>query len=457
MSRRQFRVWLLTVFFSCSVIFPVKRSDAGFPLVALAVAAYNSSGALVTADLLTAGGTALIGGTIAALAITPNNADAPMRVPLMSDKPTIDAVMPPPANPGTVPAQTSYTYCNGITAAACCSNQVSTQHASYAQSGGSCSNGGLSGSGSYVTCTVICNAPGYPTQNFSSGMMGTAVPTCPAGSTLNGSSCAVTNPREAVPDSKKDIQRTPTGFNSSGDADPLPSYASVQNGVVYASGKNSSGSPVMIEYSVSADGTKTYIRHYTQSEDATQSAVKAQTLVVDNATGSVQSASVATSAGSITPGTGAGSVPSVTTGAAVTSGAGAGSQPIVFPSDYARVGEAALAASVVSAKLDTVKSSVDSLKDAPAVENPDIPIPTIAAAQDGFYGVNNPVVGLLGWRVPGMVGVCPSADIDFDWKEFVYHGRLDSHCAYAEQFRATAATIFDALWVVVAFFIVLGA
>lgn len=136
---------------------------------------------------------------------------------------------------------------------------------------------------------------------------------------------------------------------------------------------------------------------------------------------------------------------------AASSGSGAGtSEPIVFPTDYARQGEAALAA-------NTVKSAIDSLKDAPSVDNPVVSTPSLSGAQDSFYGNDNKVIGLLGWQVPGFTGVCPTADINFDWKEFSYHGRFDSHCAYADQFRATAAVIFDALWVLVAFFIVLGA
>lgn len=456
MQAKRIRALALSLWFALSVVVPVKRANAAFPLVALAVAAYNSAGALVTADLLAAGGTALIGGTIAALAITPNNADAPMRVPLMSDKPTIDAVMPPPANPGTVPASTSYTYCGGNPVSVCFQNDLESCNRNGA-SGSPQYNctGSVSCSGGGANCTGSINMAGGFTYSYTVGYSGTPTQTCPAGSVSSGSQCVVTNPREAVPDNKKDIQRSASGFSAAGDADPLPSYAQVQNGVVYASGKNSSGNPVMIEYSVSADGSKTYVRHYVQSEDSAQSTVKAQTLVVDNATGTIQSASAATTAGAVTPATGAGSIPSVATGAAVT--AGAGSQPIVFPTDYARAGEAALAASSVTAKLDTVKTSVESLKEAPAVENPDISTPTLSGAQDTFYGNDNKIIGLLGWHVPGFTGICPTADINFDWKDFSYHGRFESHCAYADQFRATAATIFDALWVIVAFFIVLGA
>lgn len=130
--------------------------------------------------------------------------------------------------------------------------------------------------------------------------------------------------------------------------------------------------------------------------------------------------------------------------------AGSGTAEVVFPDDYARQGEAANAANVVAA-------AVESLKDSPNVDNPELPEVTSTQLKDSFYGADNPVTGLLGWSVPSHVATCPTAVIDFDWKLISYAGVLDGHCDIAEQVRSQAAVIFDACWLLLAFWIVLGA
>lgn len=137
--------------------------------------------------------------------------------------------------------------------------------------------------------------------------------------------------------------------------------------------------------------------------------------------------------------------------AAVGESASAGTSEVVFPDDYARVGEAASAASAVVA-------AVDALKTAPEVPEPELAQTTAEDLQGAFLGdENNPLVGLLGWSVPAHVAVCPTADINISWSLISYSGRFENHCDIAEDFRTEAALIFDALWALLAFFIVLGA
>lgn len=92
MNNLRLRALALSFFFALTVVFPVRPARALVPLVGMAVAAVDVGGALVTADLLTKGVSALIGGTLAAIYLNVGDAQAPTRVPLLSDKPTIDAV-----------------------------------------------------------------------------------------------------------------------------------------------------------------------------------------------------------------------------------------------------------------------------------------------------------------------------------------------------------------------------
>lgn len=465
--RRRVRALVLAILFTLSSIVPMRSANAVVPLaVGLVVSAIGPAGTVAVADLLTAGVSAVIGGVIVALAITPSTADAPMRVPLVSDKPTIDAAIPPPVAPATVAPTATYGYCGGsLTAAQCCASSVGVCNTDAAQVGGSCSGSVGACSGGNCSCDVVQKFPSS-SYSYSIGMTGSAVASCPAGTVSTGASCNVVNPRAVAPDLKYDVERTPTGYKGgpSSEADSVPGYASIGSGSggsaaglgsagsspgkVIVAGRNSSGQPVMIEYAVSADGTKTYITHYTQSESAGQTIVNKQAITVDAATGQVTGVNASASQGSIS-GSGAGSVPAVDTGAAVTPNTGTNSQPIVFPTDYARAGEAASAA-------NTIKTSIDSLKDTPDVENPEIITPSVGDLKSSFYGENNKVTGLLGWSVPGHVSQCPTASLSVSWP-FQWSGTFESHCSIAEQMRGEIAVIFDAVWLIAAFFIVLGA
>lgn len=451
MNNLRLRALALSFVFALTVVFPVRPARAMVPLVGLTVAAISNTGAIVTADLLTSGVTALIGGSIAALAITPNNADAPMRVALMSDKPTIDAVMPPPANPGSVQPSQDFKFCGGtMSAQQCCSQTVSIQNSSWSSWGGSCGGGGVSGSGASMNCSFSCS-DSTGTQQFNTGMWGEAVNTCPSGSVWNGSSCTVTVPREAVKDSKKDFVPSPSGFSPSYDPDSMPSYGSAAGGIVYAQGKNSSGQPVMIKYAVSADGQKTYITHYTQSEDATQTTVKTQSITVNTATGAVESAISGTSTGSISPGTSAGAVPSVSTGAVVTSGASSGSDSLVLPTDYARTGEAAAAAGLITPKLDTLHKDLTDVGALPV----DPVAPESTAFRDAFF--SGTFGGLLSWRLPNHSSECPVAVFDYTLFGSRQHLVMDAHCTITEQIRPSLSVVMVVFWTITALFVLLGA
>lgn len=447
---------LLVFFFS---VFPAKRSEALIPLVGLTVAAIGPGGTLVTADILAAGVSSLIGGSIIALAITPSTADAPMRVPLASDQATIDQAMPPPvAQASTTP---NVRYSQGAT---CSGHWGEGSNAAAACVAGSCSEAvswygepavsvfSLSYSGSVCSAVIVTtrNSDGYElNRQIQPNRTISANTSCPTGYTASGPVCNLTAvPRAAVPDQKYDVPKpvsAAAGYvapSTSQEIDSIPKYASFSGGKVYATGKDALGRPTQIEYALNADGSKTYITHYTQMEDATQTTVKTQSVTVDRATGQVTGASTATALGSIASPTAINTAGTVTTGAAVTSGAGSSSSPIVFPTDYARAGEAASAA-------NTVKTSVDQLKDK-VTNSETVDDPTVPDWADNWGSTFNP---LKAWSMPGHASSCPTGG--FEWNGVSY--TMNSHCQLILDHWSGLQTAAVVVWTISAIWILLGA
>ncbi|MBS1197466.1 MAG: hypothetical protein H6R18_1251 [Proteobacteria bacterium] len=431
---------LLVFFFSA---FPAKRSDAAVPLVGLAISAFGPGGTLVSSNVLASVGTALIGGTIVALGITPNNAEAPTRVPLSTDQPTIDAVMPPPVVPQTVSASTGtqYTcaggYCTGNygSPAAACAAVVA------AGTGGVCSYNPTE----YTTLTVTGVTAGscqIMTQcgSWSPSYIGvTLVPvettTCPAGYTLNNGSCVLNNARQAQSDNKYDLVRTPTGFAlPSAEADSQPSYLSAGSGRIVVTGSDSSGNPVVTTIELNSSGG-VKVTANTQSTMGGQSVVNTQT--IDTSTnGQVSSVNSTTNQGSIS-GVGTGEVPVVNTGAAVNPG-----ESLVFPSDYARVGEAATAAQAVKTSVDAVKDQLTS--------SVDVVDPTVPAWTDPWGTTFN---ALKGWSLPSHSSSCPQPS--FNWEGRVY--AFSTHCQLVTDHWSALSAAMMVVWTIAALWFVLTA
>lgn len=448
MNKKRFRALGLAVLFALSAVFPVRQANAIVPLIGLTVAAIGPGGTLLSADLLVSGVTALLGGSIVALAITPSTADAPMRVPLASDQATIDAVMPPPAVASTS-QQTSQRKWYGLGGTY-----------SYNSAGESCSVGYAAQGDTTCQCdenSGYCQV--FYMGNYSTGyvVLSQMTVTCPAGYTASGDSCLLTSaPRAVQPDQKYDVPVPVSGAgyvapSASQEADAMPAYAAFSGGKVYAQGKNSSGQPVMIEYAKNADGSKTYITHYTQTETGSQTQVTTQSITVDSATGAVASAGVGTAVGSIAPATGAGAVPTVSTGAAVTSGTGSGSQSLVLPTDYARTGEAGAAATTINTKLDTLHRDLTEK----GADIADPVAPEASAFSNAFF--NGTFGNLLAWRLPAHTSECPT--VTFDYMMFTSHQvhHMDAQCTIAEQIRPVLSVVMVVVWTVVALFVLLEA
>lgn len=126
----------------------------------------------------------------------------------------------------------------------------------------------------------------------------------------------------------------------------------------------------------------------------------------------------------------------------VASGAVTEPQSIVFPSDYARAGEALQAANAVKTSVDALK---DRLADTSSLSDPEPP------QYASHWG--DTFTGLLSWSLPGHVSKCPVATFDAFDQTF----RMDSHCQLAADYWEVLQVAMVVAWVALAFFIVMGA
>lgn len=133
-----------------------------------------------------------------------------------------------------------------------------------------------------------------------------------------------------------------------------------------------------------------------------------------------------------------------------------------FPSDYARQGEAAAAAGVVSThvdgvktSVDAVKKSVDSLSDVSGAAQDDPVVPATSAMDNAFFkGVFD---SLLVWQVPGHSSQCPNLVLDYDMWSHHTHISTDAICVISENVRSVFQLVMVCFWTIVALFIILEA
>lgn len=458
MINKRFRAFGLSLVFLFSSVVPVRQANAVIPIaVGLTMQAFGTGGAVVSSNLLTSGVSALIGGVIFGIAMSPTEMGdgtnpVGLRIPTIDTPSSVDLAMPPPSAPLSSEGVTKYNYTspdisgNFTTAMGVCS----ARSAALSAIGGGCGS-----SATFVVTGVApigsdsCSFTSY-CQNIETGNQfwgGTSTPTiyksaagvtCPAGYSGSGSTCALSNARAAVPDGKTDAIRSASGYSlptTEQDADGAPAYASSANGVIHVSGRDSGGRPVKIEYAVSPDGTKTYVTHYTQTEAGGQSVVQSQAVTIDSASGAVTGVTAATAAGSI-QGVGTVAPTVVTTGAAVLPA------DITFPSDYARSGEAAAAANVVKTAVDAL---ADPLKTTETLNDP--------LAPDYVDPWNTTFSGLKGWALPGHSSSCPVGSFDFNGSTFA----IDAHCQLIQNHFGVLQGAMYVVWVVLALFVVLGA
>jgi hypothetical protein len=302
---------------------------------------------------------------------------------------------------------------------------------------------------------------------------------CAAGYSQTGNVCNLTDPRLAKPDHKTDYPVTPNGYSKAPDADKLPANISptiqgTNNSNIKSYGyiKDSAGNKhqiwVDIQKTAAADAASdayraniSYIEHSDMSPlnlDGTPTyATPVTTVSIDVKDGQVQGMTKSTvygeaqnsgstytlpsgSTATVKPNelvVTAPNAPGVTTPPVQVTSAPAITPSAVsnFPTDYARVGEAASAAKTITDKL----SESDSGADLPA---PDLVNPLV----DYF----NP---LRSWVPPSVVGVCPNGSFDALGHTYDFHVM----CDLFDSKLPIIQTVSTLLYSLAALFIVLGA
>lgn len=138
----------------------------------------------------------------------------------------------------------------------------------------------------------------------------TSATTCPKGYVVSGTSCVLSDPREAVPDKNCDLKFGNSKFVYHNDPD-CPQGTNLDNNklqpglrndgrTAFVSGVDSSGRPVIIEVVVMPDGTQIEIHRYTQVSTGDTPAVQTQTTTVNPQTGQITGTQTSTNPGTIT-------------------------------------------------------------------------------------------------------------------------------------------------------------
>lgn len=306
---------------------------------------------------------------------------------------------------------------------------------------------GFLGTVSISTCPAdyslsgsICNPP--PVVN-----------SCPSGYVLSGSTCNLSNARMASPDGKVDQERVGQGFQTYAGEEPSifddflsRSTINSTNDRITISGRDAvTSQPQTVSVTNTPDGGSV-IRVSTQKTDAlgrTYTDVRDVAINPSGVVTSVQGSQQAIqNTWNTTTNTYTESPSPTSTYTPVTS-----SPEIVFPSNYAKAGEAALAASSINSNLGP---KLDKITETGADPN-DPTIPGQEEFNQAFF--SGTFTDLLGWSLPAHSSACPTSS--FDWNNSTY--LVDSHCQLIEDHFSAFSTVMTVIWSILALFILLAA
>jgi len=302
-------------------------------------------------------GGAIIGSTIAVLAVHFSGAD--LRFPVSSDP--AKAIPEPTAPPSAamIPAVNSCAYwsaSNGYSAETtdCGGGNAAICAALGGTYTGACTIGSLTYGSWYYTGSVPAH--------------------CPSGFVQSGSACILSDSRAAAQDARGDYTRqggalVPPAATDADVADPAsPTNAALKNTTPIAGGtgqrvigKDNSGNPLVVDIVPRADGGTTVTQSVPIVDANGNSGVRQNVLGIGSS-GVIDSASQTTTNGSITfPTDAAGQLtPAGVVVAAGTAAVATGAAGTTIPSDYARTGEAATAAATIATALSVSTSPIDS-------------------------------------------------------------------------------------------------
>lgn len=345
-------------FFICFVVVLPARAVALPALAGLNVATGAAGGAL-TLSALDGVGLVAIGAGVGYLAVDYLTADLQqqLRIPLSTNP---ARSIPAPAAPASVPQPPQSTVLKGfiypsyyfnVPAGSTYAEVCALGGGSYNSWAGRCYNGAETCLHSDASCVV-----------GQYGYVGTAniveTPPCPAGYTSSNGSCALSDARTASPDNKCDYSRSGSALAQLTDPD-CPSVANnparIQPDGSIVGGGVAGGQPQRFQVTPLPNGGS-HVETATQKQSGSTTVVDLIAFDV-SPTGEVVAASSGTSTGSVSL---SGDLPTVSVGAAVPPAAGTSS----FPSDYARSGEAATAATpIVNALTVTAAAPIPDTED----------------------------------------------------------------------------------------------
>lgn len=321
----------------------------------------TSAGAAATVgavDLFAAGALIAVGAYMGYVIVGALAGQSEVRVPLTAAQP-----VPAPAASSTaavIPASTAclYQVAGGTgtmsTAAAACQTGCTVSGYYGAPTFSSCTSSVTSDTGATScpggTYVAACNF-----QSLASGTMysinislygtpSTSPATCPAGYTLSGSSCVLSDARVASPDKACDYSRSGTTLSQyagdSVDCSGSALHPAVSASAMTLGGVDGGNNPVLISITPSSSGgSVVQVQRQTTVNGQTQVQTTTITVAPD---GTVAGTQTAAQVGTITLD------PSTQTGTATTTGPAPAPAPqLQFPTDYARQGEAATAASSI--------------------------------------------------------------------------------------------------------------
>ena len=482
MINKRFKALLMASIFSIMSVFPVRDSYAVVPFaVGLAVRVLATGGVAGSVDLITAAGSALIGGTILALGLYPTDISdstpvIPLRIPTIDNKNAVDTVIPSSATDSPLTADYEGTApLEGSTDGVKFSGWTVTGDKFFPTMAAAATAGRYLVFPSFQTLELDsfwnlddyfpyqCQIDGSKLEAFCRTLKKdfndlkhvygpyvyleySGPVRCPVGYSANESSvsgCALTDPKAVSKDFLADFRRNGQEYLFT-DADSLPSYASVKDGAVNVYGTDSSGKPTNVIVTPNSSGGSD-IGVYSQNG----SSVTGKKIAVSPA-GVVTSVSETSVPGTISAPVSA-NVPAVNTAVTSTTstgtetgtstGTGTGSD-IVFPSDYARAGEAQAAA-------NTVKTSIDGVKDK-FTESMTLVDPTVPQYVDNWAGKFD---NLKGWTLPSHSSNCPTGSFHWEGETFYF----DSHCSLIQTHWTTLQSAMIVVWTVLALWVVLGA
>jgi len=452
--KRIFAAFALVIFFCVAVITPALALDFMTPaVVSLSVFAILATGGMAATPIGIAmsGSIALHAGIIAFafdnVAPTSGN-DAPLVVMLATKTPLPNIpgtwgnpvfpafqAVPPSTDAGFVALcyQFSGSFGTSCSADAATTFMAVTHTTGYHSSTSATGTPVVSPGGPYA-----CDASNSCAQAVTNSAHCTT-----AGYSVSGTTCILSNASLVIKptDGKRSISRTGNILTAdTQDTTDIMPTAITGSGTGTITMVSSNGASQVI--TIAGDGTATIVDTQPNSDGLT-STKRSITLGAPDATSGVP---VVT--GISTQQVNGVGAPAAASGAVAPAAAG-----VVFPTDYSRAGEAATAAGTINAKLDVLHDDLTNSTHT-ATTDPVVPPDTDFTNNFFLHTFDN----ILAWRLPSHTSTCPTLSLDLSGFFGVGHTfTVDEQCTLAESQRTTLSSVMVVVFLIGAFFIVLGA